>query len=69
MPKPSTLDAHIALDAMLACHQRLRDLLAAAQRGEYTRAAFAMSCYDIFAELFVIDLEQNFAQVASQLKN
>jgi hypothetical protein len=54
---------------MLACHQRLRDLLAAAQRGKYTRAAFAMSSCDIFAELFVINLEESFAQVASQLKN
>lgn len=65
----STLDAHIALDGMLACHERLRDLLKAAQDGEYTRAAFAMSCSDIFSELFVIDLEESFAQVASQLKN
>jgi hypothetical protein len=39
------------------------------QTGEYTRAAFAMSCSDIFSELFVIALEENFAQVASQLKN
>lgn len=67
--KLSTLDAHIALDGMLACHERLRNLLKAAQNEEYTRAAFAMSCYDIFSELFVIDLEESFAQVASQLKN
>lgn len=50
-PKLSTLDAHISLDEMLACHERL--LLKAAQNGEYTRAAFVMSCYDIFSELFV----------------
>ena len=66
---PSTLDAHIALDEMLACHERLRNLLKGAQNGEYTRAAFAMSSYEIFSELFVIDLEESFAQVASQLKN
>lgn len=65
----SALDAHIALDGMLACHERLRNLLKAAQNGEYTRAAFAMSCHDIFSELFVINLEQSFAEVASQLKN
>jgi hypothetical protein len=68
-PKPSTLEAHVALDGLLACHQRLRELLKAAQNGEYTRAAFAMSCSDIFSELFVIDLQESFAQVASQLKN
>ena len=51
-PKLSTLDAHISLDEMLACHERLRYLLKAAQNGEYTRAAFVMSC-DIFSELFV----------------
>jgi hypothetical protein len=54
---------------MLACHQRLREMLKAAQNGEYTRAAFAMSCHDIFSELFAIELQESFAQVASQLMN
>ena len=54
---------------MLACHQRLRELLRAAQNGEYTRAAFAMSCDDIFSDLFVIELQESFAQVACQLKD
>ena len=62
-----TLDAHIALDGLNACHQRFRELLLAAQRGEYNRAAFEESYHDILCDLYMVDLEPGFKEVIQQL--
>jgi hypothetical protein len=66
-PKLSTLDAHIQLDAMAACHQRLRELLKTTQEGGYTKSAFIQSCREIFTELFLLEIEESFGRVAEQL--
>lgn len=68
-PKPSTLEAHIALDGLLACHQRLRELLAAVERREYTRAAFKQSFDDILIDLYLVDLGPGFTAVAEELED
>ena len=50
-PNISTLDAHIALDEMVACHERLRNLVKAAQNGEYTRAVRDVVLRHLFRSL------------------
>jgi hypothetical protein len=44
----STLEAHIALDKLSGCEERLRSILVSAQKGEYTRHAFweSVQCRD-----------------------
>jgi hypothetical protein len=63
----STLDAHIALDTLRQCEQRLRAILVSAQRGEYTRYAFWESVQDVLTELCLCDPERPLGEVAQQL--
>ena len=60
----STLDAHIALDTLRQCEQRLRAILVSAQRGEYTRYAFWESVQDVLTELYLCDPEKPLGEVA-----
>jgi hypothetical protein len=48
----STLEAHIALDKLRECEQRLRAILVSAQKGEYTRHAFWESIQDVLTEFY-----------------
>lgn len=63
----STLDAHIALDTLRQCEQRLRAILVSAQKGEYTRHAFWESVQHILTEFYLFDPERPLGQVAQQL--
>ncbi len=67
--KPSTLDAHIALDGSLACHQRFRELFKAAEGREYTGAAFQESFQDVLIDLYLVHLGPGFAAVAEELED
>ena len=62
-----TLDAHISLDKLRECEQRLRAILVSAQKGEYTRHAFWESVQGILWELYMCDPERPFGEVAQQL--
>lgn len=63
----STLDAHIALDTLRQCEQRLRDILVSAQNGEYTHHAFWQSVQGVLTELYLCDPERPLGEVAQQL--
>ena len=63
----STLEAHIALDMLPECEQRLRGILISAQNGEYARHAFWESVQDILTELYLCDPERSLGEVAQQL--
>jgi hypothetical protein len=63
----STLEAHIALDTLRQCEQRLRAILISAQKGEYTRHAFWESIQDVLTELYLCDTERPLGEVAQQL--
>jgi hypothetical protein len=67
MNRPFTLPAHIVCDALLGCHQRFRELLEAAQRGDYTRAAFEQSFQDIAADMPTSELTLAFSITANDL--
>ena len=56
MSRPYTLPAPIVCDTLLGCHQLFRELLEAAQRGEYTRAAFEQSFHEIAADVQTAEL-------------
>ena len=62
-----TLDAHITLDELRECHDRLRALLAAAEKGEYTKHAFWESVQDVLTELYLCSPEEPLGEVAQQL--
>ena len=62
-----TLEAHIALDTLRQCEQRLRAILLSAQKGEYTRHAFWESIQDVLTELYLCDPERPLGEVAQQL--
>lgn len=64
----STLDAHISLDTMKACEQRLRAILIDAQEGRYTRDAFWESVSPIIWELYMCDVEKWLGEVAQKLE-
>lgn len=63
----STLEAHIALDKLRECEQRLRAILVSTQKGEYARHAFWESVQDILTELYLCDPERPLTEVAKQL--
>jgi len=63
----STLDAHIALDKLSECEQRLRAILVSAQKGEYARHAFWESVQGVLTELYLCDPEKSLGEVAQQL--
>lgn len=62
-----TLEAHIALDKLRECEQRLRAILVDAQEGRYTKHAFWESVSPIVWELYMSDPERMLADVAQQL--
>ena len=63
----STQYAHIALDKLSECEQRLRTILVSAQKGEYTRHVFWESVQDVLTELYLCDSERPLGEVAQQL--
>jgi hypothetical protein len=67
MNRPYTLPAHSVCDTLLGCHQRFRELLKAAQRGEYTRVAFEQSFQDIAADMPTSELILAFSTTANDL--
>jgi hypothetical protein len=62
-----TLDAHIALDTLRQCEERLRAILVSAQKGEYTRDAFWESVQGVLTEFYLCDSEKPLGEVAQQL--
>jgi hypothetical protein len=62
-----TLEAHIALDTLRQCEQRLRAILVSAQKGEYTRHAFWESVQGVLTEFYLCDPERPLGEVAQQL--
>lgn len=63
-----SLDAHISLDTLKACEQRLRAILVEAQAGGYRRDAFWESVSPIVWELYMSNVEKHLAEVAQQLE-
>lgn len=63
-----TLGAHIALDKLRECEQRLRAIVVDAQEGRYCRDAFWESVSPIIWELYMCDPERMLAEVAQQLQ-
>ena len=61
-----TLEAHIALDKLRECEQRLRAILVSAQKGEYTRDALWESVQGILTEFYLCDPEKPLGEVAQQ---
>jgi hypothetical protein len=62
-----TLDAHLQLDKLRQCEQRLRAILVEAQKGGYTKHAFWESIQDVLGELYMCSPEEPLAEVAQQL--